>query len=159
MRRSTITTLRALIVLLLLGTLIVQAWIIPVLAGETASVYPEVSYLQVPFTVLAILVVLCFQLGLVCIWRLLSMVARDRIFSTGAFRYVDAIVVALLVATALLGGIDTYLTFVLHANPPLVALLLAGGVVGGAALALLMVVMRGLLQKALRLESDLSEVI
>ncbi len=94
---------------------------------------------------------------LACTWRLLSLVEHDRIFSEGAFVWVDLIVGALAVAWVLFAGFAAVVG--LRADDPggplvLFALLLVGGVVG-----LLVVVMRALLRQATVLRDDLEGVI
>lgn len=147
MRDLTITALRVLIVVLLLGLVLVQAWILPVLAHDSAQMYPEVAYLQIPFLVLSILAVACAQVVLWCIWKLLSMVRGDSIFSDRAFRYVDVVVWA-----AVAGGVVLLIVLVwlgaAAGGPPGVTLALGCGILCCLALALLMLVMRGLLRKA-----------
>lgn len=159
MSRATIVTLKTLICVIFIGAVGIQAIYLPELAGQMAQTYAEVGYLRIPFLVLAIAVIACAEVVMVCIWKLLSMVAKQSIFTLTAFKYVNTIIAMLVVGTALLAGTHAYLMLVIRANPPAVALLLIGGTVGGAALALLVVVMRGLLQKASRLEHDLAEVV
>src|SRR5690554_2118716 len=148
MTRLAILALRIALAAVLLGTLFVQVLIIPLLASETAIANPEVDYLQLPYTIGAITVVVCVQVAIGCVWRLLGFVRAGSIFSPLAFRWVDAIVAAIGVAVS-----------VLEAMPPAAFLFLIGGVVTGLCLALLVVVMRALLVRAAQLETDLSEVI
>jgi hypothetical protein len=159
MSRATIVTLKTLICVLFVGAVFVQTFYVPVLAGQQAELYPEVGFLRLPLTVLAVAVIACAEVALFCIWTLLSMVSKESIFTRAAYKYVNAIIAAFAIGTALLAGLNVYLVFVIHANPPWMMLVLTGGTVGGAALALLMVVMRGLLRKASTLEYDLAEVV
>ena len=82
----------------------------------------------------------------------------ERIFSPDAFRYVDVILAALITAGALITA--AYVVIVANRAVSLQLTLLAVlGIVVSAALALLVVVLRGLLRKALELEQDLAEVV
>ena len=158
MTRATILALRLTLAVVLLGTLVTQALIIPLLASETAIANPEVDHLRWPYTIGAIAVVACVQVAIVCVWRLLGFVRAGSIFSPLAFRWVDIIVGSIGVAVAILVVMFVHLT-VIAAMPPAAFLFLIGGVVTGLCLALLMVVMRALLVRATQLETDLSEVI
>jgi len=158
MHSRTILALRAALAAVLAGALLTQGLVIPLLAAEAARENPEVASLRWPYTVLAIAVVVCVQVAIVCIWRLLGFVRSGTIFSPRAFVWVDRITWAVLVAVAILTGMFLHLSAI-HAMPPAVFLFLTGGIVCGLALALLMAVMRALLVRATQLEEDLKEVI
>ena len=158
MTSLTIAASKALIAVLLVGAVTIQTVIIPVLANEMAGVYPEVDNLQIPITVLAVLVVACIDVVLLCIWKLLSMVHEDSIFSRKSFRYVNMIVGALLTVAALLITILVVLMLVAQAGGPGVMLSLLAGIAGSTAVALVVMVMCGLLKKASQQESYRAEV-
>jgi len=158
MQARTILALRVALGAVLLGTIATQALIIPLLAAEAARESPEVAYLEGPYTLAAIVFVLCVQLAVACVWRLLSFVRRGSIFSPAAFAWVNRIIGSIVVAVGILATMWVHLT-VINAMPPAVFLFLTGGVVCGLCLALLMVVMKALLVRAAQLEADLSEVI
>jgi hypothetical protein len=151
--------LRVLLVVIMLGGLAGQLWFFPTLAGELARTYPELQWLGGPLLAIVVLVILGAQVALVALWRLLSMVERDSVFSPDAFRWVDVIILAAIVDTVLVLGIWTLLTFGANANPPALMLTEFALVVCGAALALPMVVMKGLLRKASVLRVELSGVV
>lgn len=159
MGRTGIVALRVLLVLIMLGALAAQLWIFPTLAGELAVSYPELGWLRAPMLAVVVLILIGVQIGLVAIWRLLSMVELDRVFTPRAFWWVDAIIAAAIFDTVLVAGIFAVLSFGAHANPPALAMSLLALVVCGAAFALLMGVMRGLLRKASALTVELSEVV
>lgn len=150
MGSATILTLRALLALSLMGSLWVQLLVLPALWGDLATVPIA---LRVTVIVILALWLVCLQVVALCIWRLVSMAAADAVFSAGAFRFVDAVIVAIAVAAILTGVLAT-----LMAPGPA-----APGVVGiayGAALAtggvaLVVVVMR----KAIEMRSELDEVV
>ena len=100
---------------------------------------------------------LCVQVVLVSTWRLLGMVAADRIFSGQAFRWVDAILGAIAAGWLVWLGFSVLVVATSDdpGNPIAVAVVgLAITVVG-----LLMVVMRALLQQATELRTDMDAVI
>lgn len=149
--------LKVLLVVLFLVLVLFQTFSFPGQFAYLAQQEPDLAYLRWPLTAFVALEILCVQVVLVCTWRLLSLVEHDRIFSEGAFVWVDLIVGALAVAWTLFAGFAAYVGF--RADDPggplvLFALLLVGGVVG-----LLVVVMRTLLRQATTLRTDLEGVI
>ena len=150
--------LKALIAVMLLLLLTSQIVVIPEVARITAIRNPDVAQLELPGIVGAVVFLLLVEVTLVCVWRLLSLVRAERIFSPDAFRYVDVILGALIAAGVLISA--SYVVILANRAVSLQLTLLAVlGVVVSAALALLVVVLRGLLRKALELEQDLAEVV
>ena len=157
MHRTTIIALKALLIVMILFMLAGQAWVIPGVAAQTAAQYPEYAYLEIPGIVVSLLFLVCVQLALVCVWRLLSLVRGSSIFSRDAFKWVDAILALVIVATLLILASLITLTAVGISSPANMLCIL--GVILGSGFALLVVVLRGLLHKASELEQDLSEVV
>lgn len=141
-----------------LGTLLAQG-LTPVLAGELSAPYPEVAHLVVPYSVAAILAIVCVQVALVAVWRLLSMVSGDQIFDVASLKWVDTITASAAVATVLSAAVWVHLALVEQVGGPGMVLGLTACVLVGTALALLMVVMRGLLSAAIADRRELAEVI
>ena len=158
MHRTTIVVLKALIAALLLLLLCCQIFVVPAVAAQSAVRYSEISYFEIPGTIVGILFLLCVQVVLVCVWRLLSLVREDSIFSESAFPDVDVSLAAVAFATFLVLVALIALSLTGFMTPSITLLLLLGVVVG-AGLSLLIVVLRGLLRKASQLEHDLSEVV
>jgi hypothetical protein len=156
MNRVLVVLLRLLLVIVFVVCLAVQVMAIPVIAGQAASRYPGYAHLAATYTVLWISVVACAQVALVCIWMLLGTVRRGVIFSPRAFVWVNGIIGAGVLATALAIG-QAVLMFVSNSGP--VWLLLAIVAVVGAALTLVVVVMRSLLLLATALQIELDEVV
>jgi hypothetical protein len=159
MGRTAIAALRFLLVVILAGSLGAQIWFFPVLASQLADTYPELAWLQWPLLAVVVLVILVAQVAVVALWILLAMVGRDEVFSAKAFRWVDLIIAACVIDAALVLGVNAFLSLQLHANPPGLMLFLLALTTGGAALACLMVVMKGLLRKASSLRAELAEII
>lgn len=158
MNRITIVSLKALIGVLLALLLLCQVAVVPAIASQMADRIPPLAYLQWPGVIAAAVFVLCLQAALGCVWRLLTLTREGVIFNARAFRYVDVILAAIVVATVVVLGSLVVITNAGAATPSL-ALLGVLGVVVGSMLALLVVVLRGLLRKATQLESDLAEVV
>lgn len=158
MHKATIVSLKALIVAMIVLLLSCQLFMVPGVARQSAETYADLRYLQTPGIIVAVLFLLCVQVVLVCVWRLLSMVRTSVIFSDDAFVWVDVILGAMVLATLLIGVSMATLASANVASPS-VMLLCALGVVVGAGLALLILVLRGLLRNARQLQQDLSEVV
>ena len=91
--------LRAVLAMVLVGTVFVQAGMVWALAGGND---PEDGSLPLdPLRVITVLGMVSVQVALVCVWRLVTMVRRGTVFSHAAFRYVD-VVIGAIVAAALL---------------------------------------------------------
>jgi len=149
--------LRVSLVVLLMGTVLAQV-LMPVFASEEGVIFPELTYLVVPYSVAYILAIACGQVALLVVWRLLSMVNCGVIFTRRALRWVDVITVCAAVGTVLSAGPMIHLLFFVGAGGPLF-LCLAACLAGGLAFVLLMVVLRGLLESAIADRTELDEVI
>lgn len=158
MHRATIVVLQVLIAGLIALLLFCQIVVLPQTAENMAALYPEFAQLRVPGIVIGVVFALCAQVLLVCVWRLLSLVRAGAIFSERAFVWVDVALGAVAVATLLVVG-SLIILQIAGASPPSISLLCLMGIVVGAGLSLLIVVLRGLLRKASQLEHDLSEVV
>jgi hypothetical protein len=146
-----------------LGLLVAQVMSFP---GEflfTTEEGPGMDPWRWPLLLFFELEALCLQVVIVCIWRLLTLVQRDRIFTTASLRWVDAIVWAFVAAWLLLavmaGSLIAYLYFTPELRDPGTPALLIGITLIGAVLVLLIVVMRDLLRQATSLRADMDEVI
>ncbi|HRN29669.1 MAG TPA: DUF2975 domain-containing protein [Terrimesophilobacter sp.] len=158
MHRATIASLKALLVAMIALLLACQVFVVPGMAREFADAFPDLNHLEIPGILVALLFLVCVQVVLVCVWRLLSMVRTSVIFSERAFVWVDIILGTMVLATLLIAVSMVTLSLSSVASPT-VMLLLALGVVVGASLALLIVVIRGLLRNARQLQQDMSEVV
>lgn len=158
MTKLTTPLLRAALVVLLLGSVLVQV-LVPVYASQTGTSFPEVAYLVVPYSVAAILFIGCGQLALLAVWRLVSLVDGGVIFTRRAVRWVNVITACAAVATALSASVLIHmLLFVPGGGGPMIYYL-AATIAGGLAFVLLMIVMRGLLESAIADRAELDEVI
>jgi hypothetical protein len=154
MSQLVIRALRALLILIALGALTAQGVITFVVAT-----HPEVDPTDraVAYSVVAVAAIACLEVALVALWVLLSRVRQGAIFDERAFRWVDVISVAGLVAAVLVAALCMHVGEVDDA-PGLI--LIGGGIgIGGVAFALLMVVMRGLLRSATVFRRELDEVV
>lgn len=154
MSRTTILTLRLVLAVSLAGSLGVRVGILPLIWADLA-----VSTTGWRIAAIAILAlwVLCLQVVAVCIWQLVSMAAADAVFSDGAFRFVDVVIGAISAAALLTAGLATLLAP--GDIAPGVVGLIYGAAVATGGVALVVVVMRSLLRKAIEMRTELDEVV
>ncbi|MDF2573771.1 MAG: hypothetical protein K0S05_683 [Agromyces sp.] len=161
--RWVVVPLRVLLVLVFLGLVVAQFLSLPGEFRQQAEEHPEAGFLPWLLLTVAILEVVCFQIVIVCTWRLLTLVSADRIFSEKSFVWVDVIVWTMVAAWLLLAGISAYLVGIIYFTPELrdpgTPILLTGMVLIGGVVVLTIVVLRALLRQATVLQSDLEEVI
>ncbi|WP_067451846.1 DUF2975 domain-containing protein [Actinomadura macra] len=161
MGKLAVRALRAVLAMVLTGTVFVQALMVWALATD-----PEDGSLPLtPLRVVTILGIGTVQVALVCIWRLVTMVQAGTVFSHAAFRYVDVIIGA-IVAAALVWFTVTAINAPDQRDDPGVTVIMAGigvAILGGA---LLVFVLRMLLAQAVardveaaRMQAELDEVI
>ncbi|MFC3494461.1 DUF2975 domain-containing protein [Glycomyces rhizosphaerae] len=152
--------LRAGIAALFLFSLFGQAIVIPNSGVDELRRFLPERYVTA-YLVLGILGVVCVQVAMAAVWKLLAMAERDAIFSPKAFRWIDIIIGAAVAATALSFGVAVHLMFTDMTEMAFISagLLAVACAAGGACLAMLMVVMRGLLRKATDLETEMAEVV
>lgn len=155
--RLAVLPLRIILALAFAGVTVLQTLSFPGGWAHMARQQPDLAHWRWPLTAYSTLELLCVQVILVCTWQLLTMVQKDRIFSQAAFRWVDAIILAMAGAWA--GLAAGFLVIVRHADDPGMPFLMLNMLVGGAAMVLLMIVMRALLHQATALRADLDAVI
>lgn len=149
MGKYVVLALRIVIALSLAGSLFVQAVILPLVWTDLEG---EVLWGRIAIVTIAALWILGLQVCAVCIWRLLTLVRRGSVFSPAAFRWVDVIIGAI--------AFDAVVTFAFavllvpgSAAPGVVGLVCGAAFVTGG-VALLVVVMRQLLQQAVDREIE-----
>ncbi|MFB7608912.1 DUF2975 domain-containing protein [Streptomyces gardneri] len=161
MGKLTVRALRAVLLVVLAGTVFVQAMMVWALATD-----PEDGSLPLdPLRVLTILGMVAAQVALVCVWRLVAMVRRGTVFSHAAFRYVDGVIGA-IVAAALVWFAVTAVNAPGQREDPGVTVIMAGVGLAILGVALVVLVLRMLLVQAVardgeaaRMQAELDEVI
>jgi hypothetical protein len=143
--KLTVGALRAVLVMVLAGTVLVQA-----LMAWTLITIPGMASVQVASA---------------CVWRLATMVRRGTVFSHAAFRYVDAVIGA-IVAAALAWFAVTGLNAPGQRADPGVTVIMGGVGVAIPGVALIVLALRMLLAQAVardgeaaQLQAELDEVI
>ncbi|MFD7613051.1 DUF2975 domain-containing protein [Streptomyces sp. NPDC059828] len=163
MGKLTVSALRAVLVVVLAGTVFVQASMVWALVSGND---PEDGSLPLtPLRVITVLGMVSAQVALVCVWRLVTMVRRGTVFSHAAFRYVDGMIGA-IVAAALVWFAVTALNAPGQRDDPGVTVIMAGVGVAILGVALIVLVLRMLLVQAVardveaaQMQAELDEVI
>ncbi|RCW40738.1 DUF2975 family protein [Halopolyspora algeriensis] len=171
MGKLTVLALRVVLVVLLAGSVFVQAVMVPLLAIDMTELSAALAYLRTPLLVITVLGIVAVQVVLVCVWRLVTMVRRGTVFSHAAFRYVHVVIGAIVAAALLVFALAVLLASANHVVPgdavaPGVVLLMCGAVVAILGVALIVLVLRMLLAQAVardveaaQLQAELEEVI
>ena len=163
MGKQTVRALRAVLAVVLTGTVLIQVLMVWTLISGND---PEDGSL--PLTSLRLVTILgmvTVQVALVCVWRLVTMVRRGTVFSHAAFRYVD-IVIGAIVAAALVWFTVTAINAPGQRDDPGVTLIMGGIGVAILGVALIVLVLRMLLAQAVardveatQLTAELNQVI
>jgi Protein of unknown function (DUF2975) len=156
MGKLTVLALRAVLVMVLTGTVFIQTMMVWTLAFATD---PEDGSLPLtPLRLITIVGMASVQAAGVCVWRLVTMVRRGTVFSDAAFRYVDVIIGAIVTA-ALLWFAVTALNAPGQRDDPGVTLIMGGIGVAILGVALIVLILRMLLAQAAQMQAELDEVI
>ncbi len=163
MGKLTVHALRAVLAVVLTGTVLIQVLMVWTLISGND---PEGGSL--PLTSLRLITIVgvaTVQVALVCVWRLVTMVRRGTVFSHAAFRYVD-VVIGAIVAAALVWFTVTAINAPGQRDDPGVTLIMGGIGVAILGVALIVLVLRMLLAQAVardveatQLTAELNQVI
>ncbi|MEV5840467.1 DUF2975 domain-containing protein [Streptomyces sp. NPDC051985] len=163
MGKLAVGALRAVLGVVLVGTLFVQAGMVWALVSKND---PEDGTLPLTsLRVITILGMVAVQVAVVCVGRLVTMVRRGTVFSHAAFRYVDGVIGA-IVAVALVWFAVTAVNAPGQRDDPGVTLIMGGIGVAILGVALIVLVLRMLLAQAVardveatRMQAELDQVI
>lgn len=159
MRASLAIVVRVLIVVMALGCVVIQVLMLPLFGSQTVESAPEVAYLFWPVLVATEAFMLAAHVVLWSMWLLVGRVARDEVFCPTSFRYVDAIIWALLAASLLAGGTLVGVVGIADVGGPPVGVLGVAASVGSLAAAVLVALMRGLLVQSTEMRDFLEAVV
>lgn len=113
-----IPPLRVLVVVLALGALIAQIFVIPTVAKSYAEAYPEVAYLATPYTVAFIVAVVGIETSLLAGWKILSIAKRERSLTHSAMGWVNLMTAGLLFTAVVMVGIFAHACFFTSIGSP-----------------------------------------
>ncbi|MEV6701705.1 DUF2975 domain-containing protein [Streptomyces sp. NPDC051453] len=163
MGKLAVRALRVVLAVVLTGTVFVQVSMVWVLVSGND---PEDGSIPLtPLRLITILGMVSAQVALVCVWRLVTMVRRGTVFSHAAFRYVDAVIGA-IVAAALMWFAVTVINAPGQREDPGVTIIMGGIGLAILGVALIVLVLRMLLAQAVardveasHMQAELDEVI
>jgi hypothetical protein len=163
MGKLTVHALRAVLAVVLTGTVLIQVLMVwTLISGNDPE---DGSRPLTSLRLMTIVGMVTVQVALVCVWRLVTMVRRGTVFSHAAFRYVD-IVIGAIVAAALVWFTVTAINAPGQRDDPGVTLIMGGIGVAILGVALIVLVLRMLLAQAVardveatQLKAELNEVI
>ncbi|MEW1825628.1 DUF2975 domain-containing protein [Streptomyces sp. NPDC088196] len=163
MGKLTVGALRAVLVVVLTGTVLLQVLMVwTLVSGRDPE---DGSRPLTAFRVLTVLGLVAVQVALVCVWRLVAMVRRGTVFSPVAFRYVDGVIGAIS-AIALVWFAVTAVNAPGQRDDPGVTLIMGGIGLAILGVALIVLVLRMLLAQAVardaeaaQMQAELDEVI
>lgn len=153
MGRVVTLALRVVLAVGIAGSLVVQVVLVPLAARDLSGAGAEVLRLRPALLALAVLGVLTVQVTMVCTWRLATMARRGTVFSRAAFRWIDVVVGAIATASLLCFVLGALLAPG-EAVAPGVVLLVGGLGVLAAGVALVVLVMRALLVRAVDRDAE-----
>ncbi|MEV0069777.1 DUF2975 domain-containing protein [Amycolatopsis sp. NPDC050768] len=163
MGKLAVNALRTVLAVVLTGTVLIQVLMVWVLV--TGSDPEDGTLPLTAFRLLAILGLVTVQVAVVSVWRLVTMVRRGIVFTHAAFRYVDTVIGA-IVAAALVWFAVTAINAPGQRDDPGVTLIMGGIGVAILGVALIVLVLRMLLARAVardveakQLQAELDEVI
>ena len=138
--------LKVIIAFLFFLVLVAQFLVIPDTASSYAHEAPEYSYLQMPLVIVSIIGLSTIQIVLICLWRLVTIAKRGRVFQAETFRWVNAIIYTCAAAFAIV--VITVLAISRIMGPVEAIVLITAGAIA-AGVGLLVVVLRKLLAEAI----------
>ena len=155
MGKLTVAALRAVLMVVLAGTVLIQTLMVWTLVSGND---PEDGTL--PLTALRVITILgmvSVQVALVCVGRLVTMVRRGTVFSPAAFRYVDGVIGA-IVAAALVWFAVTIVNAPGQRDDPGVTVIMGGIGVAILGVALIVLVLRMLLAQAVARDVEAAQM-
>jgi hypothetical protein len=155
MGKLAVWALRAVLAVVLAGTVVIQAGMVWTLV--TGNDPEDGSLPLTAFRVITILGMITVQVALVCLWQLVAMVRRGTVFSPASFRYVDVIIGA-IVAAALVWFTVTAINAPGQRADPGVTLIMGGVGVAILGVALTVLLLRMLLAQAVARDVEAAQL-
>ncbi|MFD5827482.1 DUF2975 domain-containing protein [Lentzea sp. NPDC060358] len=165
MSRALVIFLQSLLAVAVLGGLFAQAVVIPTTAADEAELFPPYESVRIPLVVLAVLFVLCLQVLAVALGAMLQRAVDDAVFEPGAVTWTNVAIGAISGGGLVLAVLFVYVTFAEIPSPVdgmevLGVWMGAGaGTVAAAGVALLVVVGRHWLRRAIAQRVELEHIV
>lgn len=165
MSRALVIFLQALLAIAFFGGLFAQVVVIPTTAADEVALFPPYESVRVPFVASAIVFIACGQLMLVALWGVLQRAANGTVFESGALTWANIAIGAVAAAAVVLAALFVYVTFADIPSPAdgmeTIGLWMgsAVGTVAAVGFALLLVIGRQWLRRAIGQRAELEQVV
>ena len=165
MSRVLVFFLQALLAIAFLGGLFAQVVVIPTTAADEVELFPPYESVRLPFVVSAIVFIACLQVLAVALGGMLQRASDGTVFESGALRWTNIAIGAIAGGAVVLAWLFVYITFADIPSPAdgmeTLGLWLGSGAgtVAAVGVALLVVVGRQWLGRAIAQRAELEQVV
>ncbi|RDI19789.1 DUF2975 domain-containing protein [Lentzea flaviverrucosa] len=165
MSRVVVFFLQALLAVAVLGGLFAQVAVIPATAANEVDLFPPYEAVRVPFVASAIIFVACLQVLAVALGGMLHRAAEGTVFESGSLTWTSVAIGAIAAGAAVLAWLFVYVTFAEIPSPAdgmeVLGLWMgsAVGTIAAIGVALLVVVGRQWLGRAIAQRAELEQVV
>ncbi|GHH48358.1 DUF2975 domain-containing protein [Lentzea cavernae] len=165
MTRALVFFLQALLAFAFLGGLFAQVVVIPGTAANEVENFPPYESVRVPFVVFAIVFIACLQVLAVALGGMLQRAGEDTVFESGALTWTNVAIGAITAGALVLATLFVYVTFAEIPSPAdgmeVLGLWMGSGAgtVAATGVALLVVVGRKWLGRAIAQRAELEQVV
>ncbi|MCR3749766.1 DUF2975 domain-containing protein [Lentzea californiensis] len=165
MSRVVVFFLQALLAFAVLGGLFAQVAVIPATAANEVDLFPPYEAVRVPFVASAIIFVACLQVLAVALGGMLHRAGEGTVFESGSLTWTSVAIGAIAAGAAVLAWLFVYVTFAEIPSPAdgmeVLGLWMgsAAGTVAAIGVALLVVVGRHWLGRAIAQRAELEQVV
>lgn len=139
-------------VLLLQGLLVIEAW-------STGQAFPEVHHLVVPYSIAAVLSLVCLQVLIVALIMLVKSVSQGSFFTAKTTKWIELARYMVVVGPAIVALTGLHMMFFTPANHIMIPMMFLGGIVLGVGLFSLVSLAKSIFMAALADADELAEVI
>ncbi|SMD24281.1 DUF2975 domain-containing protein [Lentzea albidocapillata] len=165
MSRVVVFFLQALLAIAFLGGLFAQVAVIPATAANEVDLFPPYESVRLPFVVSAIVFVACLQVLAVALGGLLHRAGEDTVFESGSLTWTNIAIGAIAAGAVVLAWLFVYVTFAEIPSPAdgmeVLGLWMgsAVGTIAAIGVALLVLVGRQWLRRAIAQRAELEQVV
>jgi hypothetical protein len=165
MSRAAVFFLQALLAMAVLGGLFAQVVVIPGTAAGEVELFPAYESVRLPFVVSAIVFVACLQLLAVALGGMLHRAGEGTVFESGTLTWTNIAIGAIAGGGVVLAGLFVYVTFADIPSPAdgmeVLGLWMgsAVGTIAAIGVALLVVIGRQWLGRAIAQRAELEQVV
>ncbi|MFJ5992656.1 DUF2975 domain-containing protein [Lentzea sp. NPDC092896] len=165
MTRALVFFLQALLAIAVLGGLFAQVVVIPTTAADEVELFPPYESVRLPFVVSAIVFIACLQVLAVALGGMLQRAGDGTVFESGALAWTNIAIGAIASGGLVLAWLFVFITFADIPSPAdgmeTLGLWMgsAVGTVAAVGVALLVVVGRHWLRRAIMQRAELDQVV